>query len=1008
MANRRSAASGSLGSFARRIGEACGAVTLAATGYLFVYLIWAAVPGVGIDQREFVTQFAFVPLDLAAAVFCWLASGRAEADRQTRRAWRLVALALLLNWTVSCLVIYHNRVLGTQPGFGVPDLVNLFVYPTMLWGLLSFPIAPRTASERTRFWLDTGAVMLSGTMVVWYFVLRPLALDTTSGVFDIATAVAYPIGDLVLLFGSMAILLRRPEETSRRALALVAVGLLTFFVSDLVDSYLSLYGTGERRWLSAMWIARDVFVIAGAQYFRRRPPSATAPALQNAAPFTLVPYAAVVVGYGLLVTVVREVWAEPLGGLVLGAVALTGITVLRQIVAVRERDRAQQTARRTEERFIALVRHASDLIIVLEPDSTVRYVSPSIERLLGYEPPAIVGTALFDILHPEDAARAREFVAAAAGRAGVTEPLAWRLRHRDGTWRHVENVGTNLLDEPSVRGLVLNTRDVSERTRIEAELERARDAALESARLKSEFLANMSHEIRTPMNGVLGMTSLLAETELTPEQREFAETAHSCAGSLLTVINDILDFSKIEAGKLAFEVVDFDLWSTIDGAFEVVAGGARSKQLALAAFVDANVPTSLRGDPGRVQQVLTNLVGNAVKFTDRGEVVVSVAVVEQTSRDLALRVTVRDTGIGIAPEAQQRLFDAFTQADGSMTRRYGGTGLGLAISKQLVTLMNGAIGVESQPGQGSTFWFTVRFEKQAQPAGPVPPSPALAGARVLVVEGCETVGRAIRQMASGWCGVVDYVGGRDEALAMLRRRAADGRAYDVAILEMTAGQDGVDLVRAIRADEALRATRLVGLAPPDLGAHLRASSVVTHLTRPVKRSQLRRCLEAAVSGVADTPADRRPSAPPRVAIDRDRHASAAGGTTRVLVVEDNPVNKRVVVRRLETSGYSVVVASNGHEALDALAKADFDLVLMDCQMPEMDGYTATAEVRRREGASKHTPIIAMTANALEGDRERCLLAGMDDYIGKPIDWDELRATLERWRAPGSVAAVRPA
>ncbi len=370
---------GSLGAFARRIGNTCGAVTLAATGYLLVYLIWAVVPGVAQEQREVVTQIAFIPLDLAAAVCCWMAASRASLDQQSRRAWRLLALALLLNWTVSCLVIYDEWILGGDPAFAASHLVNLLVYPIMLWGLLSFPLAPRTASERTRFWLDTGTVMLSGTMVVWYFVLRPLALDTTSGLFDIATAVAYPIGDLVLLFGSMAVLLRRPEETSRRALALVALGLLTFFVSDLVDSYVSLDGTaGDRRWLSAMWIARGVFVIAGAQYFRRCAPSAAASAPSQTAPFSLVPYAALVVGYGLLIGVVRHVWAESLGGLVLGAVALTGLTVLRQITAVRERDRAQQAARRTEERFVALVRHASDLIVVLEPDSTVRYVSPSI------------------------------------------------------------------------------------------------------------------------------------------------------------------------------------------------------------------------------------------------------------------------------------------------------------------------------------------------------------------------------------------------------------------------------------------------------------------------------------------------------------------------------------------------------------------------------------------------------------------------------------------------------
>jgi PAS domain S-box-containing protein len=1004
MLAKRSTRAGTPGGFCARIADGAGPVALTAILYLLGYLAWAMVPWGGAALRELGTEVAFIPTDLAAAVSCWLAAARSDLDRQTRRAWRLVALALLLNWAVSCLVIYTARILGITAGFTVSDVVNLVVYPTMLWGLLSFPMAPRTASERTRFWLDIGTVMLSGTMLVWYFVLRPLALDTTSGVLEIATAVAYPIGDLVLLFGSMAVLLRRPEETSRRALAFVAAGLLTFFVSDLLDSYLSLDGAPvDRRWLSAMWIARGVFIVIGAQYARRGTRSDATPGPRRAPSFSLAPYAGLLVGYGLLLAVLRNVWAEPLGGLVLGAVALTALTVLRQIAAVRERDRAQQAAQRTEDRFVALVRHASDLIVVLEPDSTVQYVSPSVERLLGYPPSAFVGTPLLDFVHPDDASRARAFVSACAARAGVTEPLAWRLRHRDGTWRHVENIGTNLLGEPSVRGLVLNTRDASERMRIEAELERARDAALASARMKSEFLANMSHEIRTPMNGVLGMTSLLAETELTGEQREFAETAHACAESLLALINDILDFSKIEAGKLAFDVRDFDLWSTIEGTFDLVAARASSKGLEVAAFVDPDVPTSVRGDPGRLQQVLVNLVGNAVKFTERGEIVVSVSVVDEGPRDVLLRVAVRDTGIGIAPEAERRLFEAFTQADGSTTRRYGGTGLGLAISKQLVELMKGEIGLESRLGEGSTFWFTARLQKQAQPASPVPPSPALANARILIVSGSNAAARAVGQLASRWARVVDHASGSGDALATLRREAAAGRPYDVAVVDATAATvDAARLVPAILTDDALAATRIVALSPLGRGADGRVSGVTAHLATPVKPSQLRRSLEAAVAGTTHPAQEKQPSTSPRPPSQPASHRrGTAPGTARVLVVEDNPVNRLLVVRRLEAARYAVDVAANGVEALNAVAARRYDLVLMDCQMPEMDGYRATQEIRRREGTSMHTPIVALTANALEGDRERCLAAGMDDYISKPIDWDRLRTTLGHWIAAGS-------
>ena len=537
--------------------------------------------------------------------------------------------------------------------------------------------------------------------------------------------------------------------------------------------------------------------------------------------------------------------------------------------------------------------------------------------------------------------------------------------------------------------VALQLARVAERERSNQELTAARDNAVEAARAKSAFLATMSHEIRTPMNGVVGLTDLLLSTSLDGRQRQYAEGVQSAGEALLAIINDILDFSKIEAGKLDLEIIDFEVPQIIEEVAGLVARQAHAKGVELLAHSRLNLPAVLRGDPARLRQVLLNLASNAIKFTNKGEVVLSARIESETEAAVRVRFEVTDTGMGISPENQQRLFQAFSQVDASTTRRFGGTGLGLAISKQLVEAMGGRLTVLSAPGKGSTFGFTLPLSR-GDDSSIAPPSRRhlLDGTRVLVVDDNATNRLILHDQLTTWNVQPQLAESGAQALVLLHSAARRNEPIDLALLDLNMpGMDGLELARRINHDPALRGIRLIALTSADAEpADLQAGGVSASLTKPVRSSQLYDCLVRTLQPASTAPqrAQLVPAAPDQ------------GSRGRLLVVEDNGTNQLVARGLLTRLGYRVDIAANGREALQALDRTDYVAVLMDCRMPEMDGYTATGEIRRHEGDGQHLPVIAMTAGALEGDEERCLAAGMDDYIAKPIRIGDLQTILDRW------------
>jgi two-component system, sensor histidine kinase and response regulator len=687
---------------------------------------------------------------------------------------------------------------------------------------------------------------------------------------------------------------------------------------------------------------------------------------------------------------------------------------IEQTVSERTSDLQKRTSELQTvcEQKNAIVQTALDAVVGMGADGRIIAWNSQAEQMFGYSAEEALGRSMAKTIIPERFRAQHEAGFRRYQETGVSKVLNTRIEiaalRRDGKEFPVE-VSIAAIRDGAETTFCAFVRDITERLQSAENLRRAKEGAEMANSAKSEFLANMSHEIRTPMNGILGMTELLLDTDLTAEQHESLDLVKTSAEALLRVINDILDYSKIEAGKLDLDPVEFQLRDALEDTLKTLALRAHRKGLELTCEIAEDVPVRVIGDPGRLRQIIVNLVGNAIKFTEAGEVVVRAQLRCQSADSFQLHFEVADTGIGIPPEKQQLIFAPFSQADGSTTRRFGGTGLGLTISSRLVALMGGQIGLESPPGGGSTFHFDAHFARAKSPAPETVSAapPKLKGLRVLVVDDNATNRRVLTGMLRIWGAHPTAVDGGQPAIQELQRAVAAGEPYPLMLTDaMMPEMDGFMLVEELRKEPSAAPRTIMMLTSADRqadAARCRRLGMAAYLVKPVKADELQIAILAAMSGAAR---DKRIPAASR----QDVTSAAGAGKSaklRILLAEDNPVNQRVALHILQKGEHSVLAVGNGREAVDALAREQFDVVLMDVQMPEMDGFEATNAIRTKEKITgSHLPIIAMTAHAMQGDRERCLEAGMDEYLSKPVRAAELLRVIQQF-APKSIAESIP-
>lgn len=879
---------------------------------------------------------------------------------------------------------------------------SVYAAAASIIGLFSFLLQIANGSNELRdFLLSMGAKVvpdLALTLMTPNIALEVVLLGLAVVLLQTKASVTHKLGQFFTL---IVLVLALIAEVACAYSASSVVGLNYYFVMSLPISILFaalclslLFGQSERV-LAGILASNGL----GGTYARRF--------------FTLTFVAAVGVGWlGTLGLSVR-LYGPHLGAALLVVILLLAFSLVIWLLCrsldriffdnMRDREHIQKV----EEQHRLTFENLYEAFISVESKGLIVDWNKQAENVLGWTKDEVVGTALFERIIPEEHRDSyynalRNFVNTGQGTI-FNKQIELVVLHHGG-----HSIPAELSISPiQVNGDVqfcVFLRDISERKRLSEELSRARDMAMEASRLKSEFVANISHEIRTPLNAIVGMSDILLRRQLSDDLREFADTIHDSADSLLNIVNDILDYSRIEAGKLNLEITDFDIVSVVEGSTELIAGKAREKGLSLSAFIAPNVPGFLRGDPGRIRQVLLNLLTNSIKFTESGEVVVRVSLAASQEHNAIVEFSITDTGIGITTDALSRVFEPFTQADGSITRRYGGTGLGLSISKRLVGLMHGQIEATSAPAKGSRFWFTVPLSRSLKRPQITASKQVFQDVKLLIVDGPPNASEIIQTYASSWGIRCETAATGEEALHMMRRESAANAPFDLAIVDFQLTySDALALAQSVRKYDDIAHTKLILVSTfddGDLSEDALKAGFSAFLTKPVKQSRLYDCIINLLSAQGEAQDEAIAKSEPNN-VTSSTHVNSSSKSFApgklVLVVEDNAVNQKVAIMQLSELGYPAHAVSDGKEALESISRTDYALVLMDCQMPEMDGFEATKAIRRKESLTgRHIPIVAMTAHAMPEDRFKCINSGMDDYISKPVKRRRLQEVLERY------------